>query len=72
MSHITLEKLNTNVSHLQKEIELFRSFIIGLIGKEKEGEYKPEFVEKVLKASREKATYSFKDKKAFLSQLENL
>ena len=72
MSHITLEKLNTNVSHLQKEIELFRSLIIGLIGKEKEGEYKPEFVEKVLKASREKATYSFKDKKAFLSQLENL
>ncbi|OGZ33875.1 MAG: hypothetical protein A3I88_01150 [Candidatus Portnoybacteria bacterium RIFCSPLOWO2_12_FULL_39_9] len=72
MSHITLEKLNTNVSHLQKEIEFLRSLIIGLIGKEKEGEYKPEFVEKVLKASREKATYSFKDKKAFLSQLENL
>ena len=43
MSQTTLEKLNTDVSYLQKEIDVLRSFVIGVIAKDKEGGYKPEF-----------------------------
>lgn len=72
MSQVTLEKLNDNIFHLQKEIELLRSFIIGLIGKDKEGEYNPEFIKSVLKANTEKTVLIFKDKKTFLSQIQKI
>jgi len=72
MSHITLEKLNTNVSYLQKEIELLRSLMIGLIGKEKEGRYNPQFVKKILRASQEKVIHIFKNKKDFLFRLQRI
>lgn len=69
MAYQTIEKLNTNVSRLQKEIEFLRSFIIGAVGKDIEGEYKPKFVKRILKASQEKQKFAFKDGKTFLSQI---
>jgi hypothetical protein len=68
----TLEKLNTDISHLQKEIKFLRSFIIGMIVKDKEGEYKAEFVKKITRASQTETCRCFKDKKTFLAQLENI
>lgn len=68
----TLEKLNTNISHLQKEIEFLRSCIIGMMIKDQEGEYKAEFVKKINRAAPTEAGYCFKDGKTFLAQLENI
>lgn len=67
MAQKTLKKLNR--TNLREEIKALRSFIIGILGKDPEGEYKPEFVRKVLKASREKASFTFKDKKEFLKKI---
>lgn len=62
-------KNKTKISDLQEEIRLLRSFIIGIIGKDKEGKYNPEFVKKIYKSSQEKQNYIFKDKQSFLSQI---
>jgi hypothetical protein len=63
-----LEKLNRR-SNLKEEMKAFRSFVIGVLGKDQEGEYKPEFIRKVLKAAREKAIFTFKNKKDFLRHI---
>jgi len=64
------EKLNREVSDLKREMGMFRSFLIGALVKEKEGEYRPEFVKKILRLSKEKAELSFKDAKTFLAQIQ--
>lgn len=69
MSQKTLEKLNRSSFNLKEEVRALRSFIIGVLGKDREGEYRPEFVREVLKAAREKAIFTFKNKRAFLEQL---
>ena len=48
---------------------MLRSLVIGTVGKDKEGNYNPHFVKKILNASEEKPTYAFKDKTSFLKQL---
>ncbi|OHA14403.1 MAG: hypothetical protein A2909_00010 [Candidatus Tagabacteria bacterium RIFCSPLOWO2_01_FULL_39_11] len=72
MSQTTLEKLNTDVSYLQKEIDVLRSFVIGVIAKDKEGGYKPDFIKKVLKASQKKTNHIFKNKRIFLFKLKKI
>jgi len=54
---------------LEKEIKLLRSFLIGIAGKDKEGNYRPEFVRKTLKLAQEKERFSFKDGGSFLARL---
>lgn len=56
-------------STLEKEMKQLRSFMIGLAAKDIEGEYQPEFVEKILRASNEKPVYRFKGRAAFLTEL---
>lgn len=58
-----------NIAKLQEEVNLLRSFIIGAIKKDEEGEYRPKFVKEVRRALKEKASYTFKDRKSFLSHL---
>ncbi len=65
-----LEKSNQRSVNLVEEVKALRSFLIGMLGKDKEGEYKPEFVRKVLKAARKKAVFTFKGKKDFLEQIK--
>ena len=62
-------KLNNEILSLKEEIKVLRSVIIGLLGKDKEGEYRPEFVEKILKTSKENSVGVFKDKKTFLKEI---
>lgn len=57
-------------SELEKEIQLLRSFLIGVAGKDKEGNYKPEFVKKILRTNQEEGKFIFRDKKSFLSCLQ--
>ncbi len=57
-------------SELEKEIQLLRSFVIGVAGKDKEGNYKTEFVKKIIGANQEEGKFIFRDKKSFLSCLQ--
>lgn len=58
-----------SLEELQEEVSFLRSFVIGQLGKDSEGEYRPEFVKKVLEASKEKPEFVF-DKKTFLNQIK--
>lgn len=55
---------------LERELKLLRSFLIGIAGKDKEGNYRPEFVKKILRVAREKGKFTFKDKWSFLYHLQ--
>jgi len=59
----------TTVKDLKREVELLRSFVIGQTGRDPEGEYKPEFVRKILKATQEGPAYEFKDGYSFLKHI---
>lgn len=66
---MTAKMLQKKTRELEREVELLRSFMIGQLGKDPEGEYKPEFVKEILKAAKEKPKYEFKDGKSFLKQI---
>jgi hypothetical protein len=70
MNSKILEKLNQKSTNLIEEVKALRSFLIGILGRDKEGEYKPEFVRKVLRAARKKAVFTFKGRKDFLEQIK--
>ena len=71
MAQNSLEKLNRNIYDLRKEMGILRSFIIGCLGKDREGEYRPDFVRKVIKSVSEDTPLVFKDKKSFLKRIQN-
>ncbi len=54
---------------LQRDITLLKSFMIGIAGKDKEGAYKKEFVERILRVSEEVPAFQFKDARSFLNHL---
>jgi len=58
--------VSTEVRNLKNEMRLLRSFVIGLVAHDEEGEYNPRFVKKILKAAQEKSVGVFKDKESFL------
>ena len=67
---MTTKMLEQKTRKLEKEVTLLKSFIIGYIGgKDSEGEYRPEFVKSVLRASSEKPKYEFKDGESFLKHI---
>ncbi|MBI2626331.1 MAG: hypothetical protein HYW69_01920 [Candidatus Nealsonbacteria bacterium] len=66
----TINDKNVNIAKLQEEINILRSFVIGITGKDKEGNYRPEFVKKILKSAKEREEFSFKGTKHFLSDLQ--
>ena len=59
-----------NTVDLQNEVKLLRSFVIGIAGQDKEGDYKPEFVNRIFNSLKEKAEFKFTGSKDFLSQLD--
>jgi hypothetical protein len=66
MSTKTLEK---EILKLKKEVAQLRSLIIGQAGKDHEGDYRPEFVERILIAAKERPIYTFSGKDSFLKLL---
>ncbi|MDO8517985.1 MAG: hypothetical protein Q7S26_01690 [bacterium] len=54
---------------LQQEVSLLRSAVIGLIGEDSEGAYRPEFVESTFAALRRKPTKRFVSARQFLDNL---
>ncbi len=68
----TNTKLNKKVSNLQEELRILRSFLISMVDKkDKEGEYKPKFVDKTLKIASEEAPNIFLNKKLFLKKIQS-
>ena len=61
-----------SLQELRNEVALLRSFVIGLVGKDEEGEYRPEFVRRILKAAKEKPTRTFRNAKSFLAELKKI
>lgn len=60
----------SDISKLQREVQLLRSFVIGVSGKDDEGNYRPKFVKRILAALSEKPTYEFKDETSLLKLLK--
>jgi len=73
-SKLSMSQTGTKVktADLVKEVKLLRSFVIGFAGKDDEGDYNPQFAERVLKALVEKPTEEFTDSKSFLVNLRKL
>lgn len=69
MATITTTQLHKEVKTLREKLDLFRSFLIGILGRDEEGEYKQEFVKEVLQATQEKPIGVFKDKESFLKAI---
>ena len=70
MPDMTTKTLGKPTRSLKREIELLRSFVIGYLGRDSEGEYNPKFVKEMLKeTSDNKSEYVFKNKKSLLSYL---
>ncbi len=68
MSTKTLEK---TVNNLSREVSVLRSLLLAVIEeKDREGEYSPKFVEKTLKAMKEKAVFEYRGKGSLLRQLQ--
>lgn len=62
-------KQGQNIAELKREVGLLRSFVIGIVGKDKEGQYRPEFVKKVLRATEHNPAHFFTDPRSFLAKL---
>ncbi len=56
---------------IQEEITLLRSAVIGLVGKDAEGEYQSEFVRSTFAALKRKSTKRFVSSRRFLASLKH-
>lgn len=54
---------------LKQEIILLRSVVVGLVGKDKEGNYRPEFVSEMLSSVSRKPTKTFTSAENFLKSV---
>ena len=59
-----------SIDILKQEINMLRSLIIGTVGKDKEGNYNPDFVKNIIRNSQEKPIYVFKGQNHFLKLLK--
>lgn len=58
-----------NIGDLSREVAALRSFVIGMAGKDSEGRYNPQFVKRIVQASKEKIADQFEDAVSFLQRL---
>jgi len=72
MATFTLRQLNTEVLTLKQNMDLLRSFLISIVGRDKEGEYNAKFVKEMEHAAAEKPDYSFQGADSFLTQLQEV
>ena len=65
----TYRQNSNTLDILKQEVELLRSLVISTVGKDREGEYRPEFIKRILKSLKSKPKHTYKDSKTFLPQL---
>jgi len=56
---------------IKQELTLLRSAVVGLVGKDKEGNYRPEFVTEMLASTSRKPTKTFTTPDEFLKEVSN-
>ena len=56
---------------MKREMQQMRSLLIGMLGRDEEGEYRPAFVRKVLRAAKEKPTQTFRGRGSLLAAIKN-
>lgn len=54
---------------LEQKVSMLQSAIIGLVGRDAEGNYRPAFVKRVLRRAQEPTQYRFTDANSFLKEL---
>lgn len=64
-------KIHNEVHDLKQEIQILRSLLIGILGRDEEGEYKPTFVRKILRSAGEKPTHVFRGPGSLLTDIQN-
>lgn len=57
---------------IKQELIMLRSAVAGLIGKDKEGNYRPDFVVEMLSSASRKPTKTFSNPDDFLKQVFNM
>ena len=62
-------ELHSEVKNLRREVVQLRSVVIGLLGEDSDGKYRPEFVRQVLAAAREVPSREFSTPSDFLKIL---
>lgn len=67
----TLEKTNRTVEKLKKEVAELRSFVVSVTGKDPEGDYRPEFIKRVRRASVDKPIYEYISPNSLIKLLKN-
>lgn len=72
MANITPSQLSIKFALLKKEVAFLRSLLSSIAIRDKEGNYKTNFIKKIIKASQEKPNYVFKGSQQFLSQLKSV
>ncbi len=61
-----------DVRELKREVRSLRSFIISMVGEDKEGNYRPEFIKEILTSTEEKPAYRYTGTGSLLKQLKDL
>ena len=67
-TELLVKKLDKEVGHLRKDVSEIKKLILAQIT-DPEGEYRPSFVKKILRRSKEKPIYRFTTKEDFLKKL---
>lgn len=57
------------LTNLKREVKMLRSLVVSIVGKDREGSYKPEFVRAMLEATQEKPEFTYKDTQSFFHAL---
>ena len=64
------KSIRVSTRHLQREVALLRSAVMGLVGQDSEGTYRPELVREVFASLEQKPSYEISSSEAFLKRLE--
>lgn len=68
METSTLNKINKEMSDLRKQTNVLKNLVI-LSFKDSEGEYKENFVKRILRKTKRNPEFRFENKKEFLKQI---
>ena len=67
---MTVKTLERKINNMSSELARMRSLFISVIGQDNEGEYRPEFVEEILKiADQKQSGVEFTSAGDFLNQI---
>lgn len=66
-----MSRTELKVLQLEKEVDLLRSAVVGLVGRDEEGDYRPAFVKRIWQAVDQPPVYEFKDADSFANHLRS-